>query len=156
MQTIVTKILDENKIDYLIKPHSRKVFTCEEAAAERGVKVEQIVKCMLVRTPDDNHFIALIPGNRHLDLKCFAKLLGYKKISIASKDEVQKATGYPVGAISPIGIKRKNVGLFMDEILKKQDRVAISSGRPDAGLELSVADLIRLLNPKIVSISKES
>jgi Cys-tRNA(Pro) deacylase len=153
MQTIATNILNENNIDFVIKPHSKKVYTCEEAAAERGVRVEQIVKCMIVKNPDNTFVIALIPGDKQLDLKIFAKILGFKKISIASRDEVLKITGYPVGAISPIGIKKKDIGLYMDEAVKLEEYVDISSGRPDAGIELKSTDLIRLLDPEIVNIT---
>ena len=44
MESIVTRILDQRNIEYEIRLHSRKVFTSVEAAQERGVQLDQIVK----------------------------------------------------------------------------------------------------------------
>jgi Cys-tRNA(Pro) deacylase len=154
METIVTKRLKEKEIDFVIKHHSKKVYTCEEAAIERGVKVEQIVKCMVVKSPGEKFIMALIPGNKKLNMKKFAKLLGVKKLSIASKEEVHKVTGYPIGAISPIGIRKQNVQMYIDKSVKDEELVDISSGRPDAGVELKSSDLITFLNPKMSDIAE--
>lgn len=152
MQTNVTKLLDENSIGYLVKPHSKKVYTCEEAAIERGVRVEQIVKCMVVKVAANEFIMALIPGNKRLSLKQLARACGVKRVSIASREEVQAVTGYPVGAISPIGIRKRNIDIYMDDSVKNEEFVDISSGRPDAGIELTSSNLIDLLNPHISTI----
>jgi len=150
----VTKLLKENDVDFILKPHSKKVYTCEEAAVERGIKVEQIVKCMVVKNPDNEFLMALIPGDKRLNIKKFVKALDVKKLSIASREEVQKVTGYPIGAISPIGIRKHKIKIFMDQSVGNEDYVDISSGRPDAGVELKSIDLIGFLKPTIMDIAE--
>ena len=154
MQTRVTEILDRNRIKYKVKPHSRKVYTCQEAAAERGVKVNQIVKCMIVKDLEDDFYIALLPGDKKLNLKKLAKILNQKKVKIASKKEVERITGYILGAVSPVGIKRKDIQFYFDRSIMDEDHIDISSGRADAGIELKSGDLLDLLRPQLVDITE--
>ena len=154
IKTRITKILDENNIEYVIKLHSKKVYTCEDAARERCVRIEQIVKCMIVKDSRKRFYIALLPGNRKLNLKKFAKLLNLKKVSMASPGEIEKITDSPVGAISPLSLKPKDIKIFLDNSIQNEDIVDISSGKPDAGVELKLFDLISLLKPEIANISE--
>ena len=69
MKTSVMDYLKTAGIEYKIKRHSRDVYTCEDAARERGVKIEQIVKTMIVKKPDGELIAVLIPGNKRLNTK---------------------------------------------------------------------------------------
>ena len=80
MDSIVTGILDNKKIEYEIKLHSRKVFTSIEAAEERGVKLSQIVKCMIVKTPMEMHVLALLPGDKKLLTAIWRYLWGWQAL----------------------------------------------------------------------------
>jgi Cys-tRNA(Pro)/Cys-tRNA(Cys) deacylase len=154
LQTRVTEILDKNKIKYKVKPHSRKVYTCEEAAVERGVKVKQIVKCIIVKDRVDDFYIVLLPGDKKLNLKKLAKILNQKKMRMASKKELERITGYTLGAVSPIGIKKKDTQFYFDRSILDEEYIDISSGRADAGIELSSVDLLDLLKPQVVDITE--
>lgn len=147
------RLLDSLGILYTLKPHSRPVFTSEDAAAERGVRLSQIVKTMLVKVMDGTHVIALIPGDRKLDLKSLAKLTGGGKPQFAAREDVHRLTGYEPGAVSPIGMV-KTYTTYFDATLLTEEYVDISSGRPDAGLELRSADLLSVLDARLADISQ--
>ena len=151
MKTLVMRHLESAGIEYKIKRHSRDVYTCEDAAKKRGVKIEQIVKTMIVKKPDGELIVILIPGNKRLNTKKLAKILGCKKVQIAPKEEVEKATGYKIGAIAPIGVKRE-MKIYMDKDVLKEEIVDISSGRPDAGIELKSEDLAKVTKAEIINI----
>ena len=153
MKTLVTHYLESAGIEYKIKRHSRDVYTCEDAAKERGVKIEQIVKTMIVKKPDGELIAVLISGNKRLNTKKLAKILGCKKVQIAPKEEVEKATGYKIGAIAPIGFKRE-MKIYMDKDVLKEEIVDISSGRPDAGIELKSEDLAKVTKAEIIDFGK--
>ena len=154
MESIVTRILDKKNIKYEIRLHTRKVYTSVEAAHERGVNLDQIVKCMIVKTPNDIYVLALLPGNRNLDAKLLSSYLNVKKVEIAKKEDVERITGYRIGAISPIGFK-KQLKTVMDKKILNNEFITISAGRPDAGLYLKVKDLVLIINPEFSFISKE-
>jgi Cys-tRNA(Pro) deacylase len=143
LQTRVTELLDEAGITYEVRLHSRSVFTVDEAAVERGVHPRQLVKVMVVRPENQGLVAVLVPGDRRLDLKKLRQTLGVKRVRLATPDEIQLATGSPVGAISPIGLDE--MALFVDRGIAQEQIVAMSSGSPDAGILLASADLIELV-----------
>jgi Cys-tRNA(Pro)/Cys-tRNA(Cys) deacylase len=153
MKTNVMRQLDAAAVNYEVKLHSRQVFTSEDAAEERGVRISQIVKTMLLRLGGGECIAALIPGDRQLDTKQLRQLVGQKNVAMLPRDEVQSVSGYVPGAVSPIGLRRVR-RVIVDEHVLDEEFVDISAGRPDAGIELRCADLVRLLNPTIASISR--
>lgn len=154
MKTNVMRELEAIGVDYLVKPHSRKVYTCEDVAIERGVRLSQIVKTMIVKREDGNAVLALLPGHRRLSLKRLADLLGDKKVRLASRDEVVQTTGYEVGAVSPIGVRKSGLGIFVDSSVLDEEYVDISGGRHDVGVELRSADLVKAVGGQVVEISE--
>ena len=55
IQTHAIRVLDELGIPYQVVMHAHKARNVEEAAAERGVPIHQVVKTLLVRRPDHRH-----------------------------------------------------------------------------------------------------
>jgi Cys-tRNA(Pro) deacylase len=106
MKTNVMRQLDAAAVNYEVKLHSRQVFTSEDAAEERGVRISQIVKTMLLRLGGGECIAALIPGDRQLDTKQLRQLVGQKNVAMLPRDEVQSVSGYVPGAVSPIGLRR--------------------------------------------------
>lgn len=53
----VIKLLNEKGINYRLLFHNRSVFTCEEAAKERGVLLSEMIKCILLVDNDGNYFL---------------------------------------------------------------------------------------------------
>src|SRR5258708_35739310 len=101
MKTIVMFILDERDVPYKVKRHSRPVFTSEDAASERGVRLSQIVKTMLVVTRTHDYLVALIPGHCRLSLKRLGSIVNDKHLQFVARDKVKDLTGYQPGAVSP-------------------------------------------------------
>lgn len=144
MDTPVTRILDAVGVPYQLHIHSRDVFTVEEAAAERGVRPDQIVKVMLVRRSDHTLLAVLVPGHRRLSLKKLSQAIGDKRLTLATPTEIQAATGYTIGAISPLGLPA-GVPIYADAGIAANPIIAISAGRHDAGLTLASAALLAIL-----------
>ncbi len=71
--------------------------------------------------------------------------MGDKDVALASERDVQRVSGFRVGAVSVVGFRREGIAGFVDQGLLELDRVIISSGRPDAGLALTPQDLLRAI-----------
>ena len=134
-KTQLTDFLDEKKISYRVKYHGKPVFTSEDAAVERGVRLSQIVKTMLL-ADGDNALVAVLPSHKRLDLKKLKKLSGHKNLQFMEKASIERRTGLIVGAVAPIGGALVEMPIFVDPALFDEEFLDISSGDPNAGLEL--------------------
>jgi Cys-tRNA(Pro) deacylase len=147
-------MLDAEGVEYRIRRHAADALTAEEAARQRGVRLSQIVKTMLTRTPDGMHVVALVPGHRRLDLKRLSAAVGSGNLKLAGRDEVLVATGFAPGSVSPIGLSPE-LAVIADPSLLAEEWVDISAGRPDAGVELRSSDLLRLAVTSLAVICKD-
>lgn len=154
IRTHASRALDEMGIPYQVLKHDHKVKNVEEAAAERGVPVQQVVKTLLVRRPDRRHLIALVRGDQRLSLKKLARLTQVKSLEMAPEADVPRITGYQVGAVAPLGLRRGDVPIFLDHHILEESRVSISAGRHDTGLELATEDLVRAVRGQVADITE--
>lgn len=154
IKTHAIRALDEMGVPYRVVRHAHKVTNVEEAAAERGVAVRQVVKTLLARRADKRHVIALVRGDRRLSLKKLARLADCKSLEIAPEADVPRITGYRIGAVAPLGMRRSDVPVYIDHRILEEPRVSISAGRHDAGLELETEDLIRAVSGQVADITE--
>ena len=154
-KTRLTDFLDDQEIPYRVKYHSKPVFTSEEAAIERGVRLSQIVKTMLLADGNDI-LVAVLPSHKRLDVKKLKKLSGHKNLQFMDKESIERRTGLIVGAVAPIGSGVEGIPLFVDPSVFDEEFLDISSGDPNAGLELHRDDLRFLLSgATLIDITKE-
>jgi Cys-tRNA(Pro) deacylase len=145
--------LEKAGIPYRIKLHTSAVFTSEDAARERGVALKQIVKTMLLSDKARRIVVALLPGDRRMHIKKINRLLK-GDFQLMSPEDVQSATGFVVGAISPVGLVTHGWEMVADPNIFSNEWVDISSGDPSAGIELRSVDLRELLHCRIEDISR--
>ena len=72
--------------------------------------------------------VTLVFVGRELDLKALATAAGGKRAALASSTDAERATGYVVGGISPLGEKRR-LPTFVNSSGPGDGRVYVSAGR---------------------------
>lgn len=146
-KTNAMRILDNNKINYLIKEYSFDENSLDAISVAHKVNMpcEQIFKTICIRGDKTGIFFACIPGNKKIDLKAVAKLSKNKKAELINIKELLPLTGYIRGGCSPLGAK-KNYPVFLDESAKKWDNIAISAGKRGMQILLNSKDLINITN----------
>ncbi len=147
-KTMPMRALDRKKVSYEVHEHVHKQYTAEGVAEDLDVPVAQVLKAMIVQSGRDFSLI-VIPGDRRLSLKKAAKALD-DDVELASERDVERVTGFRVGAVSVLGFRRSDVDTYVDQAVLDLERVIISSGRPDAGLALSSQDLLVALDKAVV------
>lgn len=152
METKITKLLDSKGVEYRLLPHQKPVFTCEEAAEERKVPLEEMVKCILLVDKKKRYFLACVSADKRLDTQKVRDILGCSRLSFASEKEIEEILGYKKGAIPPLLLKTDIPAIFDNKIMEKE-KVNISSGDPSAGLELSPKDLVSFVDMKLGDIT---
>ena len=113
-----------------------------EAAEQLGVDPGRVFKT-LVAEVDGRLAVAVVPVAARLDLKALAAAAGGRRAVMAEAADAERATGYVVGGISPLG-HRKRLPVFLDESMQSRPTVLVSAGRRGLELELAPADLARL------------
>ena len=146
IETDLTRLFDQKGIKYRLLPHGKPVFTCEEAAIERCVPLDEMIKCILLVDRKKKYILACVTADRMVDPDKVRTLMGCSRLSFASAQEIEDVLGYKMGAIPPLLLKTDIPVLFDNEISRKE-KVNVSSGDPRAGIELSPLDLTPLLNP---------
>jgi Cys-tRNA(Pro)/Cys-tRNA(Cys) deacylase len=114
-----------------------------EAAARLGVDAGRVFKTLVAKLDDGRLAVGVVPVERSLDLKAMAAALGAKRAAMAGVSEAERATGYVVGGISPLG-QRKRLPTALDQSALAFDRIFVSAGRRGLEIELSPADLLRV------------
>jgi Cys-tRNA(Pro)/Cys-tRNA(Cys) deacylase len=148
-KTMPMRILDEKTIPYEPRQQARKQLTAEGVAGDLGVPVAWVVKAMIVQRSDRSFALVVIPGDRHLSLKKVGAVLGDKNVVLAQARDVERVTGFQVGAVSVLGYRRDDVPAYLDQGVLGLERAIISSGRPDVGLEMTPGDLLNALQAQV-------
>jgi Cys-tRNA(Pro)/Cys-tRNA(Cys) deacylase len=96
---------------------------------------------------------AVVPVLMMLDLKALADAVGARRVRMADPAAAERATGYVVGGISPLG-QKKQLPVVVDASALAFDRMYVSAGR--RGLELSLApmDLVKLARGRTGPIAR--
>jgi Cys-tRNA(Pro)/Cys-tRNA(Cys) deacylase len=113
-----------------------------EAAQALGVPAVRVLKTLLVTVPA-GLAVGIVPVDGTLDLKAIAGALGAKSATMADPASAERATGYVVGGISPVG-QRRALPTVLDEGATAHPTVFVSGGRRGFDIELAPAGLVRL------------
>jgi Cys-tRNA(Pro)/Cys-tRNA(Cys) deacylase len=147
--TMPMRILEGQGVPYAVRLQSSKQVTAEGVAEDLGVPVGQVLKAMIVQRSGARHegrfVLFVISGDRRLSLKKAAAALDEKSVEMAQERDVQRVTGYQVGAVSVLGFRRDDVASFVDRQVLNLDQVIISAGRPDMGLALNPEDMLKAI-----------
>ena len=123
-----------------------------EAAQALGLAPAQVFKTLLADV-DGELTVAVVPVDRSLDLKALAAAVHGKRAVMAEPAAAERATGYVVGGISPLG-QRRRLPTVVDGSALEWDTVLVSAGRRGLDVELSPADLVRLTGAVTAAISR--
>lgn len=127
----------------------------DEAAQALGLDPAQVFKTLLVAINGDNKKLAVgvVPVSGQLDLKAMASALKAKKVTMANPQDAERATGYVVGGISPLG-QKKRLPLILDGTADNFTSICMSAGRRGLEIEMSAQDLLKLTSGKMAAIGR--
>ncbi|HLV77410.1 MAG TPA: Cys-tRNA(Pro) deacylase [Marinobacter sp.] len=114
-----------------------------EAAEKTGADPAQVFKTLVVSLDGKELAVGIVPVSSMLNLKQVARAARAKKATMADKQLVQRATGYVLGGVSPLG-QKKRLRTFIDRSAQDFDTIFVSAGKRGLEIELAPSDLAAL------------
>ena len=149
-------LLDERGAAYRTIDHAPEGAT-ELVSAMRGNTLEQAAKCIVVMVKlgkkTTRYVLAVVPGDRRLDLAAVKGLLGGTYAAFASRDIAERLAGSVSGTILPLSFDEA-LELVVDPALLQHDEIFFNAARLDRSLALATKDYVRIAAPRVKPISR--
>ena len=117
--------------------------TVAEAAKAINCKEEEIVKTLSFIV-DDKAILIAVAGDMKIDNSKFKEEF-HNKAKMIPFENVEEMVGHAVGGVCPFGIN-ENVDVYLDESLKRFERVYPACGSSNSAVELTLEELERTSN----------
>jgi Cys-tRNA(Pro)/Cys-tRNA(Cys) deacylase len=155
--TPATTLLNRCGISYRLHAYSPDLHADSygaEAAAALGLAPQRVFKTLITEL-DGRLAVAVVPVSTQLNLRALAAVIGAKKAKMAAVADAERATGYVIGGISPLG-HRKQLPVVIDISVRDFETVYCSAGRRGLQLELAPDDLVHAAKATVTSIATTS
>ncbi|WP_179190400.1 Cys-tRNA(Pro) deacylase [Candidatus Enterococcus mansonii] len=148
------RIVEQQKISY--KEHefawSEDHLSADSVSVKLGIDPSKIFKTLVTVGNKTGPVVAVIPGNKELDLKKLAQASGNKKIEMLHLRDLEETTGYIRGGCSPIGMK-KLFPTFIAQEAEQCPTIIVSAGKRGMQIELDPNLILRVTGGKIAELT---
>ncbi|MDR5682610.1 MAG: YbaK/EbsC family protein [Armatimonadota bacterium] len=127
--------------------------TVQEAADAIGTSPERITKT-LVFLADGRPVLVLASGANRVSRAKLAAVAGAGQVRTADAQTVERTTGFPVGAIPPVG-HTTPLPTYIDQDLLRHEVVYAGAGAPDAMFAVAPEDLVRATGARVVDLRED-
>lgn len=140
-------MLEEHGIEYesIIHPPVATVADVQLYAAQiAGAHC----KNLFVKGPKKDFYLLVIPDDKKINLKQIANLIGCKRLSFASVDELQHYLGISPGSVSPFAIINDSaclVRVIIDNALLTVDKISFHPLINTETLVVNLAEFMRFM-----------
>lgn len=125
-----------------------------EAVEKLDLEPARVFKTLLAATEKGELLVAVVPVAGSLDLKALAQAAAVKKADMADPAAAQRATGYLLGGISPLG-QKKRLRTFIDASAQQYPSIFVSAGRRGLEVELAAEMLAQLTQAQFAAIGRQ-
>ena len=150
--TKLREFLDRHDIRYVIFSHS-VAYTAQGIAALTHISGKELAKTVIVRI-DGDLAMAVVPASRHVDLSMLKRAVGARAVELASEQDFKdQFPDCEAGAMPPFG-NLYGMAVYVDESLTSIREVTFNAGTHRDLLRMDWSDLVRLVEPTIVQITR--
>ncbi|GAA4070517.1 YbaK/EbsC family protein [Actinomadura miaoliensis] len=125
--------------------------------AMRGNDPAQAAKCIVVMVKLDKktrrYVLAVVPGDRRVDLGAVKRLLGGGYAGFAATEVAERLAGSVSGTILPFSF-HPDLELVVDPALLEHAEIFFNAARLDRSMALDTADYRRLARPRPAAIAE--
>lgn len=138
----VVDFLSKTGVQFEFREFGESTKNSSLAARALGCTVAEIAKSVVFVGKETA--VAIISGDKRVDSKKLATILGGGDMRIAKPDEVRERTGFPIGGVPPFP-HAPGVAVILDTSLTRFGEVWAAAGTPNAVFKITTADLLRLV-----------
>jgi Cys-tRNA(Pro) deacylase len=152
-ETQATKFLKAHRV-----PFSSHLYAYEEhggtrvSARELNVDEHAVVKTLVFEDENARPLIVLMHGDCKVSTRELARQIGCKKVEPCAPAAANRHTGYLVGGTSPFGTK-KQLPVYLEKTILDLPLIYINGGRRGFLVGMHPHDILRMLNPKPVTVA---
>jgi Cys-tRNA(Pro)/Cys-tRNA(Cys) deacylase len=154
-KTNAMRMLEACKIPFETYTFDPDIHSADGVAEVLGLPAHQVYKTLVVVRQQGKPLLVLVAGDQELDLKRLARAVGEKKLRMASYKEAESLTGLQVGGISALALTNRGLDVYIDRAATKLSHILVSAGCRGINLMLSVEDLIRMTQARVVKVTAE-
>ncbi|NLD44901.1 MAG: Cys-tRNA(Pro) deacylase [Chloroflexi bacterium] len=149
------RLLEARKISYTAHSYSPDIHSADGVAEVLGVSAAEVFKTLVALPQRGRPLLAIVPGDRELDLKALAKAAGDKKVHMATQKEAEALTGLQVGGISALALLDRGFRVILDASARQFPAIYVSAGERGLNLRVAVEDLVRITRARVAAIATE-
>ncbi|MGW2930601.1 YbaK/EbsC family protein [Streptomyces sp. NPDC001156] len=148
-------LLDSSHVDYSLVDHAPEGAT-EAVSALRGHPASEAAKCLVLRVKVDRrttrHVLAVVPGDRRVDLDAVRELFAARYASFSDAETAERLARAVPGTVLPFSFD-PGLELVADPDVVARPRLYFNAARLDRSLVISGADYARLAEPRVEPIA---
>lgn len=156
-KTNAVRLLDQLAIRYELREYEAapEDLAAETVAAKIGLPPQQVFKTLVARGDRNGICMAVIPGDKELDLKALAAAVGDRKIQLVPVKELQGLTGYIRGGVTALAAK-KDYPVYADERIELFEIVSVSAGLRGMQILLAPSDYVKATKARLAALARTS
>ncbi|MHB9301801.1 YbaK/EbsC family protein [Thermofilum pendens] len=118
-----------------------RAATSLEASESLGVGLDRIAKTVVFKSDGGETVLVVVRADLKVDQSRLARLLGYRRLRLARREEVVEETGYEPGGVPPVG-HRKRLKVYVDSRLLDAGEVYAGGGDERHLVRLDLRELV--------------
>ena len=151
----MTRLLDQRKIAYTAFELPTEKLGAVEAAQHLGVPPGWVYKTIVVmREAKGKPILAVVPGDRGVDLKALASAVGEKRVHLPTEREAERLTGLQAGGISPLALINRGYQVVIDSAAQPISEFYISGGQRGLNIRMAPSALASLTNARFAAVTR--
>lgn len=148
-------LLDSASVDYKLIDHEPE-GTTEAVSALRGHAVSEAAKCIVLRVKVDRrttrHVLAVVPGDRRVDLDAVKTLFAARYVGFSDAETAERLARAVPGTVLPFSFDPE-LELVADPAVVALPRLYFNAARLDRSLSLSGTDYERVAQPRVERVA---
>ena len=147
-------LLESHGAEYRLLDHRPEGQTVA-ASAIRGHSPEEAAKCLVLRvnvgSAASRYVLAVIPGDRRVDLDAVKSLFGASSVGFAELEFAERLAGSPSGSVLPFAL-HPDLELVADPSVLSAPVLYFNAARLDQSIRMRASDYERIARPRVAMI----